>query len=193
MNNISKLTQIIEKEIVNKQVQLMCLALISTEAFQKAPAAMMMHHAYVGGLLSHTLEVVKIGLKIFEAIEHDEKDVLKDIFVAGAAFHDIGKILEYKWNDAKPTEVTNKGRLIGHIPMSFSIFEQYAGMFSIEGRYWEGIGHAIISHHGFVKDRGSPIAPKTLPAIVLHQADMISAFYGQTKDYPNPDEGIVKE
>ena len=136
-------------------------------AFSKAPAAKLYHHACFGGLLEHTLSVVR--LCSFVADEHPEID--RHLLVTAAILHDVGKTTAYT---AGPVlDLTNEGRLIDHV-VEGALMVQTA-IDSIEG-FPQGLRnlllHAILAHHGAL-ERGSPVVPKTLEAVALHHADWL--------------------
>ncbi|HER63699.1 MAG TPA: HD domain-containing protein, partial [Desulfobacteraceae bacterium] len=89
--------------------------------FGKAPAAKQMHHAYLGGLLEHTLSVA--GLAVRLAGHYPALD--RDLLVAGALVHDLGKIREFSYA-AVPFDYTSPGRLVGHLVLGSEMVRQQA-------------------------------------------------------------------
>ena len=83
------------------------------EKFRKAPAAMKLHHSYLGGLLEHTLSMLKIAVKILPLYP----DVQADLVLAGIFLHDMGKTEELCYDIA--FSYTDSGQLIGHVVKSF--------------------------------------------------------------------------
>jgi 3'-5' exoribonuclease len=133
--------------------------------FSKAPAAKKYHHAWVGGLLEHTLAVVR--LCSFLVGEHPELD--RDLLLTAAILHDVGKATAYT---AGPIlDLTDEGKLIDHVVEGALIVQ--TAIDGIEG-FPQGqrnrLLHAILAHHGAL-ERGSPVQPKTLEAVALHHAD----------------------
>jgi len=135
--------------------------------FSKAPAAKMYHHAYIGGLLEHSLAVVR--LCSFLADEHQEID--RDLLLTAAILHDVGKTRAYT---AGPIlDFTDEGKLIDHL-VEGALMVQGA-VDSIEGFPQDlrnRLLHAVLAHHGAL-ERGSPVVPKTLEALALHHADWL--------------------
>jgi len=133
--------------------------------FSKAPAAKKYHHACIGGLLEHTLGVVR--LCSFVAHEHPEID--RDLLLTAAILHDVGKATSYTLGPV--LDLTNEGRLIEHVVEGALVVQ--TAIDSIDG-FRQGLRnrllHAILAHHG-ARERGSPVAPKTLEALALHHAD----------------------
>lgn len=161
-----------------------CETLKSYSEFWTWPAAISYHHAYEGGLITHTLEVAEIALSIAAKFPQVNLDVL----LTAALWHDWGKIMEYKLEDWSNTGASERPRHLTrsdgwvwtwnanastHIATSAIEFSRY-------GRS-SAVVHCILAHHGPVREWGSPEAPKTLEALILHQADMLSASYGATK------------
>jgi 3'-5' exoribonuclease len=135
------------------------------ERFKRAPAAKRMHHAYIGGLLDHTLSLIRLC----RLVAGNYPNLQVDMLIAGAALHDIGKIEELTY--AKSFDYTTEGRLLGHIVMEVvyvnQVVNQIAG-FPEDLRLQ--LLHLLVAHHGKV-EFGSPKVPMTLEALVLHYLD----------------------
>jgi len=133
------------------------------------PAAIEYHHAYLGGLLEHTLEVAR-GVKRFA---EDFPEINLGLAVAGAILHDIGKIKEF--NDPIAPHHTFSGQLIGHLLLGRDMIREAArGVPWPDGRLPELLEHIIVSHHGEL-EFGSAILPKTPEAICVYHFDNLSA------------------
>lgn len=138
--------------------------------FITAPAAKKMHHAYIGGLLEHTLNVVEI----VEALNEIYPRVSRDLLVTGALLHDIGKIKTYEYK--KGIDVSDKGRLLDHVYLSLIMVQEKID--KIEGFPEDlklRILHMIASHHG-EKSMGALTEPMTEEALLLHFADYIDTL-----------------
>jgi putative nucleotidyltransferase with HDIG domain len=144
-------------------------------AFCKNPAGMKMHHAYMGGLLKHTVDVTKLALAIAEA----EGGADKDMVIAGALLHDIGKVKEISSGVGFP--YTTEGRLLGHISISAQMVKKTAEEMSLPWSQVQFLEHVILSHHG-EQDKGSPVACATKEAFIVHYADEIDAVLNQFAD-----------
>jgi 3'-5' exoribonuclease len=146
-------------------------------AFRGCPAGKEMHHAAVGGLMQHSLEVCKYA----ETIALTQGTYInRDLLIAGALLHDIGKIEEYDWRSLS-FRLTDRGRLMGHLVMGAEMVRGFAN--SIPGFptiLAMELEHMILSHHGH-KEWGSPEEPKTATAYALHLADLLSARMGQVE------------
>jgi 3'-5' exoribonuclease len=143
------------------------------------PAAKSIHHAYVGGLLEHTLSMLKTG--VFLA-EHYKKYVIKDVLLAAIFLHDAGKIEELKIKN-NVIEYSDEGRLLGHIVLGSSAVERKIS--EING-FPENLKliliHSIIAHHGEM-EYGSPKRPKTTEAFLLHYIDNMDSKVNQIADF----------
>ena len=135
---------------------------------QSAPAAKSMHHAYKGGLLEHMLSVAKLCRLLSSHYPQIDEQML----VAGALFHDIGKIVELE--GFLTTEYTNQGKLLGHITQGIDLITPYMQNAQLEESLQTHLKHLILSHHGFL-EFGSPKLPQTAEAFLLHYADNIDA------------------
>jgi 3'-5' exoribonuclease len=140
-----------------------------SEAFYKKAAGIEIHHAYVGGLAQHTLEVTNIVIslcKIFEYIDYD-------MAVTASLLHDIGKIEEL--SGFPDNKYTDNGRLLGHIALGINIInETISRMEDFPSNLKSELEHCILSHHGTL-EMGSPVLPMTLEAMAVHNADNCSA------------------
>jgi len=137
--------------------------------FRQAPAAMRLHHAYLGGLLEHTVSVCETTLALCDRYG----ELRRDLLIAGAMLHDIGKTREMSWSPV--IRNTNRGGLIGHIAMGVVMVEEKAREIpDFSGETLDHICHLILSHHGRL-EFGSPRMPATREAIVLHHVDNIDA------------------
>ncbi len=136
--------------------------------FIEAPAAMTFHHAYVGGLLEHTLDVCNVADKVASVYY---EIINRDVLVTGALLHDMAKIREYKIKSG--IEFTADGQFMGHLVMGASMVEAACKELDLDNEFCGIISHMILSHHGKL-EYGSPKVPCTLEAMVLNMADEIS-------------------
>jgi 3'-5' exoribonuclease len=134
--------------------------------FFQAPAAKLYHHACVGGLLEHSLDIARQVHVV--ARRYPELD--RDLVVTVALLHDIGKIESYERKGGM-FDFTDVGRLLGHIYVGSARADR--AISRIEGFPEElrlRVIHAILAHHGEMA-KGSPVMPRTPEAIALHYAD----------------------
>lgn len=141
------------------------------EAFCKAPAAKGVHHNYIGGLLEHTVSVLKAVEALYPVFAN--YGLHRDILIAGAFLHDIGKIQEYSY--ARMIDITPPGRLLGHVYISAQIVDQEISRLSgFPEELRLQLVHTILSHHGEL-EFGSPKVPMTREAMFLHMVDDLDA------------------
>jgi 3'-5' exoribonuclease len=134
-------------------------------AFATAPAAKSMHHAYIGGLLEHSLAIAAL----VDLMAPRYPALNRDLMILGALLHDIGKIGELSY--VRSFDYTDEGKLIGHIVMGVEMIDERIRTLPDFPRGTAMlIKHLILSHHGQY-DYGSPKRPKTLEAIVLNFLD----------------------
>ena len=147
------------------------------EKFCNAPAAMKMHHDYIGGLLEHTHNMLRVAVAILPLYP----DVQSDLVLAGILLHDIGKTEELAYDMA--FSYTDSGQLIGHISKSLLMINQKAdslrsGGTQIDQAVLDAIGHIILSHHGSY-EFGSPKLPATAEAFMVCYIDDLDAKINQ--------------
>lgn len=149
------------------------------EQFCSAPAGKSWHNAYISGLIEHTLEIIKICELMCEF--HPELN--KDLLIAGAMLHDIGKIEELSYDSA--FEYTDKGKLLGHIVIASNlVLDEIKKNPDFPQQLENNLIHLILSHQGKL-EHASPVIPKTAEAIALYQADELSAKVNAYKNVIN--------
>jgi len=151
------------------------------EQFLINPAGMRLHHAYVGGLMHHTVCVANIAL----ALAHTIEGVDRDLVLAGALLHDVGKLKEISPELGFP--YTTEGRLLGHISiMGMLVKDEGSKIQELTNDKLQEVLHIILSHHG-EQDKGSPVACATKESFVVHYADEIDAIMNQFNDFKKKD------
>lgn len=163
------------KEIENDQLKNLLKSFFCdgkfTAEFYTAPAAKIHHHNYVGGLLDHTVEVLKISKTLHQMFPQLDKD----LFYAAAILHDIGKIRAYDYDNVS-TEMSEEGQLLDHLYLSGVMVEEKLKELNISKDLSNQLLHIILSHHGDVSNGwGSIVNPKTPEAVALHYADLLDA------------------
>ena len=142
--------------------------------FCKAPAAMSMHHAFIGGLLEHTLNAMEIA----DAVVKFYPGLNRDIVIAGIFLHDIAKTWELCYDCA--FNYSDGGQLVGHIVKSAIWLDQHARKAEqllgekIPQGLVDVLEHIIISHHG-VPEFGAIKPPSTPEAIAVHFIENMDA------------------
>ena len=139
--------------------------------FCECPGSQSYHHAYLGGLLEHTVAVARLCQALGEYYEGVDTDVL----LAAALLHDVGKCDELAYDTA--IEFTDEGRLLGHVALGLSRIRGAARRAQNSSRGPDRLlklEHAVLSHHGEL-EWGSPKRPSTIEALLLHHADNLDA------------------
>lgn len=137
--------------------------------FKRAPAAKKMHHAYLGGLIEHTLSMAMLADKVASHYAGVDRDLL----IVGAVLHDIGKIRELAYD--MTIDYTDEGRLLSHIAIGLEIVqEKIQSLAEFSPEQAALVKHMIVSHHG-AREFGSPEPPKTIEAVLLNYIDEIDS------------------
>jgi 3'-5' exoribonuclease len=157
----------------NAELRRLVFAFLDDEAigaaYREAPAAKVLHHAWIGGLLEHVLTLVRVCL----ATAPFYPEVDKDLLVTGAILHDIGKIRELSWGTT--FSYTLEGQMIGHISIAQGMLREKVGTLpGFPDKLRVLVEHMILSHHGKY-EFGSPKLPMTPEAILLSALDDVEA------------------
>ncbi len=137
--------------------------------FKEHGAAKSVHHNFFGGLLEHTLGI----LRICDFLADSYPQVNRDVLFAGAFLHDIGKTEEL--SELPIVDYTDEGQLLGHIIIAVEwINEKAARIPGFPKPLLNMIKHCVLAHHGEL-EYGSPKKPAILEAVLLHYADNIDA------------------
>lgn len=153
--------------------------------FARAPAALKLHHAYIGGLLEHTVEVAELcdGVcRLFDALD-------RDLLITGALLHDIGKTAEFSYTHA--IGHTDEGMLLGHIALGERmVAERIAGIPGFADTLALRLRHLLLTHHGD-PEWGAVTRPKIPEAIALHHAENLDAkvngYLQAIEKHPDPE------
>ena len=139
------------------------------DEFLRAPAAKGWHHAWVGGLAEHVVDMARLADRASEVYPGIDRDIL----IAGVLLHDIGKMEELSVTNH--ITYSDRGRLLGHITLGSEMLE--CAIREIPGFPEElamKLKHMILSHHGNL-EHGSPVVPMTVEAMLLHYLDNLDA------------------
>lgn len=137
------------------------------ERFKKAPAAKNMHHAYIGGLIEHTLAVARLAAATSQLYPTIDRSLL----ITGAMLHDIGKVEEFSVTAAAPFDYTDPGRLMGHLVLGVEMIQKRIdSILHFPADLALRLKHLVLSHHGR-HEFGSPAVPMMLEAFVLNFID----------------------
>jgi 3'-5' exoribonuclease len=138
------------------------------------PAGVKVHHDYRSGLLEHVLKVLEISTFLADAY-----GARRDLLVAGAILHDIGKLDELSY--ALATEYTVEGNLVGHMAIGVGMLRAAASeVTGFPNDLLLELTHLILSHHGS-KELGSPVDPMTVEAFILAACDDLDAKLHQIR------------
>ena len=138
-------------------------------AYREAPAAKMLHHAWIGGLLEHVVGLIRVC----KATAPFYPEVDPDLLVTGAILHDIGKIRELSWGSS--FSYTLEGQMVGHISIAQGMLrEKIAVLPDFPSKLRILVEHMILSHHGKY-EFGSPKLPMTPEALLLSALDDLEA------------------
>lgn len=154
------------------------------QSFKRHSAAKTVHHGFVGGLVEHTLSVVRLCEYFAEAYPILNRDLL----LASAICHDIGKTREL--SDFPENDYTDEGQLIGHIVIGLEMIGEAVRTMSdfpvILANEWK---HCIIAHHGEL-EFGSPKKPALAEAVALNLADNADAKMQTLKEIFKDKSGV---
>lgn len=138
------------------------------------PAGRQVHHAYRSGLLEHVLQIADVAVSLAERY-----GLRRDLLIAGALLHDIGKLQELSYDVA--IEYSVEGNLVGHIVIGVGMLKDILrDMPAFPPELALEIEHLILSHHG-AKELGSPVKPMTAEALVLAAVDDLDAKLHQVR------------
>ena len=175
-----ELKKILNK-IRNRSLKALCFLFLKDRSFMKlfleAPASRYIHHAYIGGLLEHTLHVMQLAETYSRIFEFAERDLL----IAGAFLHDIGKVDEYIF--LFKIDHSSVGKLKGHTLLGYERLQEKLKEVSLEPGLRLKLEHIVLSHQG-KRIWGAIEEPRFLEAYLVHAADSTDSsqfIYSQTK------------
>jgi 3'-5' exoribonuclease len=156
-------------------------------AYRNAPAAKTLHHAYIGGLLDHVVSL----FRSCDLVCRNYPQINRDLVLAGAFLHDIGKIHELTYN--RSFSYTTRGQLLGHMIIELEMFQAKLALVpDFPPELKTLLEHLIISHHGQY-EFGSPKLPMFPEALLLHYMDDLDskmesmrALFERESDQENP-------
>lgn len=158
--------------------------------YRRWPAATHYHHAWIGGLMDHSLEVADIAGGYASTW-----NLNMDLVIAGALLHDIGKVREYQVG-ATFTRTT-AGQFLGHVVQGMQIIqERQESDYILHGETYQHLLHIVASHHG-TREWGAVTEPRTPEAVAVHLADLasarLSAITRHVGGHTGPDEWTKRE
>ncbi len=135
------------------------------------PAAFKLHHAIRGGLLLHTLSIVRLAQRVCEIYPFVDRELL----ISGAVLHDIAKLSEFEVAETgMATGYSNEGNLLGHLTMGAMVIEKYAQRLGISQKTAMLLEHMVLSHHG-EPEFGAAVRPMFIEAELLSELDLMDS------------------
>lgn len=171
-----KLFSMIRQTVVDfedEQLKQIVLAIIDArkDKLVSHPAAFRLHHAMVGGLMLHTMSMVRLG----DAICKIYPNVNRELLLSGAILHDVAKTWEL---ETAPTGLvkgySTEGELIGHLVKGAMYIADTARELGFDGEKVTLLEHMVLSHHG-VPEYGAAVRPMFLEAEILSTIDSLDA------------------
>jgi 3'-5' exoribonuclease len=181
-DRLSKILEFVDRYIEDEKLAALVRRILEAHesALELMPAASIMHHNVTGGLVEHLWSVTRVSIMLADHYgryyEELNPPLNREVVVAAAILHDIGKLRELEYHPIE-AKYTTEGNLIGHILMGRDLVRDTAreiGDFPVETLLL--LEHAILAHHGKT-EFGSPKAPATLEAMILHYADELDAKF----------------
>ena len=127
-------------------------------AWRLAPCTRAGHHAYLGGLLEHSVAVGTLAQEV--ALQHPRLD--RDLLLCAALVHDLGKTREFVYGAT--IELSDEGRLVGHVALGLELISRYAG--GVEAGRLLALHHCVLCHHG----------PDAAPGARFHSAEALALY-----------------
>ncbi|MBE6777000.1 MAG: HD domain-containing protein [Ruminococcaceae bacterium] len=135
------------------------------------PAAFKLHHALRGGLLFHTLSIVRLAQSVCEIYPFVDRELL----ISGAILHDIAKLSEFEVADTGiATGYSVQGNLLGHLAMGAMVINKYAEKLGTEKKTATLLEHMVLSHHG-EPEFGAAVRPSFIEAELLSELDLMDS------------------
>jgi 3'-5' exoribonuclease len=177
----AELVELARREIKNSALAALTVELLEQhrDVLLTQPAARRNHHALVGGWLEHVASVARNAVFLADKYSRDypelDPPLSRDLVVAGAILHDIGKVEEMRLTPAGG-EYTAAGELIGHILLGRDMVRAAAARHAVDPETLLRLEHIIVSHQRLA-EWGSPKPPMTPEAILVHFADDVDAKF----------------
>lgn len=142
------------------------------------PAAFKLHHAVRGGLMLHTLSIVRLAQNVCKVYPFVDEELL----ISGAILHDIAKLTEFEVADTGiATGYSVEGNLLGHLAMGASVIDRYAEKLGINKETSILLQHMCLSHHG-EPEFGAAVRPMFIEAELLSELDLMDSRVYEMKE-----------
>lgn len=162
------------ESIEDEDYKKICVAMIQNHlsTFRIIPAAKAMHHAFIGGLLMHTSNMVRSAEALADIYS---EAVDRSLLLAGTILHDLSKDREFEVSEiGLVSDYTPVGKLLGHLVMGADEVMKTAGELGVSEEKAMVLAHLILSHHG-EPEFGAAVVPQTAESELLHYIDMIDS------------------
>jgi len=182
-----KLKEYIEK-IQNEKLKLLLNNIFYEigESFKRHPAAISIHHNWIGGLLEHTLEIIRyceVSAELYPELD-------KDLLITGALLHDIGKLDEMEMTTR--IKGTNKGMFSGHVVLGSILISNKMDELGLDEELKDKILHMMVSHHG-KEEYGAIKEPMFPEALALYHADESSSKISEMLNFVNENKSDTED
>jgi 3'-5' exoribonuclease len=200
-DQLREILSLVDRYVDDQNIKKLILMIINEnkDLLRKMPAAQKIHHSYTGGLLEHIWSLTVVCGQLvdhYASYYHELNPPLnKSLVIAAAILHDLGKLRELEYHPVEAS-YTKEGNLIGHVVLSRDLVRDAAQKipgFPAETRLL--LEHAILAHHG-KEEFGSPKAPRTLEALIVHYADELDSKVNavvQELRNPNSEEAFTSK
>lgn len=175
-NDLIKIIASIKNEALKRLLSYIFEENTFKEKFKTHPGGIEIHHNWVGGLLQHTLEVAKyceLSLEFYPTMD-------RDLLLAGALLHDVGKLDELEVTSR--IKGSRKGQMSGHIVLGSILVAEKMNEIGIDDNTQDKLLHIMVSHHGEA-DLGSPKEPMFPEAVTVNRADELSSKLAEITEY----------
>ena len=183
----AKCLELMERYIADSEIKTLCRTVFeeNREALLQSAAAKSVHHSGIGELLWHLYRMALTAPRIADVYK-----INKDLVVAGALLHDIGKLREMSTDPMGITTYTVDGNLFGHLLMGAEMLEEYAKRCKIAPDKVRALKHIIVSHHGCLEYGAiaQPATPEAYAVYILDTLDSRLYIYGSELDKLQPGE-----
>ena len=146
------------------------------ESFISSVAAVSMHHGYIHGLLEHTVHVTRAA----DVLQKIYPEINRDLVIAGSLLHDVGKVLEYRYESSEGIERTVIGRLQGHVVLGYRLVRGAGLRHKLDLQTLEMLEHIVLSHQG-EPEWGAAVYPSTPEAVFVSLVDNLDAKIGMVQ------------
>jgi 3'-5' exoribonuclease len=174
-----ELADLVQTEIGNQALADLVVDILESnrDGLLRLPAAVHHHHAYEGGFLEHVLSVVHNARLLADKYTRQYADMQpplsRDVVLAGAVLHDIGKLVELEVRDTG-TVYSPAGEMIGHVVLGRDLVREAASRHAVDRDTLLRLEHIVVSHQR-LPEWGSPKPPMTPEAMIVHFADDLDA------------------